>query len=186
MKKTAFCFFLTVWISTLLFLGTQPSFAQELPSIWPGTEWKISTPEEQRINSIKLDEMYADESFTGNMLLVRSGYLVSEKYNQEKGKKYAPHIFSCTKGIISALIGIALNKRNLTSIHQNVLDFFPEYKRPNRDEQKKQITLYHLLTMTSGLYWTDSLSTRIIYNSPDWNLYILDQPMEAAPGTHFN
>jgi CubicO group peptidase (beta-lactamase class C family) len=161
--------------------------AEEPLHTWPTTGWKTSSPEEHGINSSMLDELYANERFTGNLLLVRHGFLVSERYDQEQGKAFAPHIFSCTKGIISALIGIAFHHGHLTSIQQPVLDFFPEYEFANRDERKQQMTLYHLLTMTSGLRWNEGFSQyMLIYRQPDWSKYILDQPMAATPGTRFN
>ncbi len=37
------------------------------------------------------------------------------------------HIASVTKSVVSALIGIALDKGYIKSIDQKVLEFFPEY-----------------------------------------------------------
>jgi CubicO group peptidase (beta-lactamase class C family) len=186
MRDEKVYFLHVVWIIAILFCRTPILHAEKHLGLWPTSKWKISSPEKHGINSSMLDEMFTDKRFKGNLLLVRYGFLVAERYDQEKGKKYAPHIYSCTKGIISALIGIALYQRNLTSIHQNVLDFFPDFKRVKRDEQKQQITLYHLLTMTSGLWWTDVASVRIIYDEPDWSKYILEKPMVASPGVRFN
>lgn len=186
MRGERLCFLHVVWIITILFFRIPTLYADKHPGIWPTTKWMISPPEKHGINSRMLNEMFTDERFKGNLLLLRYGFLVAERYDQEKGKKYAPHIYSCTKGIISALIGIALFQGDLTSIHQNVLDFFPDLKSVKRDGQKKQITLFHLLTMTSGLWWTDAASVRAIYNEPDWSKYILEKPMVADPGVRFN
>ena len=148
MRDEKVYFLHVVWIIAILFCRTPILHAEKHLGLWPTSKWKISSPEKHGINSSMLDEMFTDKRFKGNLLLVRYGFLVAERYDQEKGKKYAPHIYSCTKGIISALIGIALYQRNLTSIHQNVLDFFPDFKRVKRDEQKQQITLYHLFTIS--------------------------------------
>jgi len=161
--------------------------AVEHPDIWPTTGWQASNSEDHGINSSIFNEIYANESFTGNLLLVRHGFLVSERYDQEQGKRFAPPIFSCTKGIISALIGIALHRGHLTSIQQSVLAFFPEYELSNYDKRKQKMTLYHLLTMTSGLRWNEGFSQyMLIYRQPDWCKYILDKPMADTPGTRFN
>lgn len=169
---------------SILWLIVPMLFAGEPVQIWPAAEWKTSTPEEQGLSSRRLHKMYTDKHFVGNLILVRNGFLVAEHYDQAQGKKYAPHIFSCTKGVISALIGIALEQKHLKNIQQPILDYFPEYPKAKNDKRRQQITLYHLLTMTSGIMWHEG-KVPYMNQSNDWIQYIFSKPMAATPGKIF-
>lgn len=94
-------------------------------------------------------------------------------------------IRSIAKSVMSILVGIALDEGLITSVNQPVLDFFPTRTITNRDGRKQDITIEHLLTMTSGLAQTDG-DTGLMAQSPDWVQYTLEGPMAAAPGAVFN
>jgi len=82
-------------------------------------------------------------------LVVRNGHLVLEEYysgDQEDLRR----LWSATKSVISALVGIALKEGYITSIDQKVVAFFPEYVTEENNPLLKEITLRHLLTMTAG------------------------------------
>jgi CubicO group peptidase (beta-lactamase class C family) len=85
------------------------------------------------------------------MLIVRHGSLVFEHYYQGQTVHNAHAIASCTKSILSALIGIALCKDSLDALDQTLPDFIADEDLFNLDEQKRAITLRHLLTMVSGM-----------------------------------
>jgi CubicO group peptidase (beta-lactamase class C family) len=93
-----------------------------------------------------------------------------------------------TKSDDSTLVGMELGDGLLDSIDRKVVDFFPGRTIANLDDAKKAITIRHLLDMTSGLTWQDSLgvSFNAMESSPDWQQFVLDHPMAAAPGTSFN
>ncbi len=72
-----------------------------------------------------------------------------------------------------------------------MLDFFPEIDASTLDERKRQMTIAHLLTMTSGLDWRelapyngDSMAQMMA--SPNWVEFVLEQPMAHAPGKVFS
>ncbi len=99
-------------------------------------------------------------------------------------------IHSCTKSIVSALIGIAIDKGFIESTDQFILNFFSDKTVANLDSDKESITLEDLLTMSSGLECRDSY----LYNwkglnemraSNDWVQHILDLPMANPPGSRF-
>jgi CubicO group peptidase (beta-lactamase class C family) len=169
------------------------SFAQsqeyvEDRNYYPEKEWRISTPEQQGMDSQALLDMYKIFGNQGKIIIVRNSYLVTD-YNQSYLQKDIHHIHSCTKSIISALIGNAIKDGYIKNINQNVLSFFPEYKNiKNLDERKKKLTLYHLLTMSSGMQWCDNpnINSNEMSNSPDWAQYVLDQPMIEEPGQVWN
>lgn len=121
------------------------------------------------------------------VLVVRNGYILAEKYYPPYEQDVEHEIFSVTKSIISALVGIAIEEGYIESVDQKVSTFFPDRITVNPDPRKDQITLEHLLTMTSGFDWdeSDALFAQMVRNL-DWVQFVLDRPMMEEPGTRFN
>jgi len=57
------------------------------------------------------------------------------------------HIMSATKSIIALLVGIALDKGQIGSVDDKVLDYFPDYKVKRGEKTIYDVTIKHLLTM---------------------------------------
>ena len=60
--------------------------------------------------------------------------------------------FSMAKSVVAMLIGVAIQEGYIESIDQKITDFIPEYDRPG-DHFNTEVTLKHLLTMSSGMDW---------------------------------
>jgi CubicO group peptidase (beta-lactamase class C family) len=98
---------------------------------------------------------------------------------------------SVSKTVTSVTIGMAMLRKEFpANLDAPILNYFSEYKIANLDDRKRRITLRHLLTMTAGLSWNEDVA----YNDPansadvmeaqhDWVQYVIDQPMDAEPGT---
>lgn len=156
-----------------------------LLSDWPTNGWKTSTLEQQGMDGKMLAKMFErinqEKLRLHSVLIIRHGYLVSETYF-ENFQANTPHeVFSCTKSVISALVGIAIEQGYIDSVQHPVLDYFPERTIAHNDPSKQAITLEHLLTMTSGLD-----SDRDMAYSQDWVQFMLDQPIVTEPGTQFS
>ena len=166
---------------------------------WPTEGWRISTPAAQNMTETRLDEMSAyieTEGFAiDSILIVRNGYIVFEQYlNPEHNQNSLHPIFSCTKSVLSALTGIAIDKGYVESVDQKILDFFPNQTFANPDPRKENISIKHLLTMTSGFDWheldvpygdPDNSFTQLV-TSTNWVQYVLSRPMVADPGEIWN
>jgi CubicO group peptidase (beta-lactamase class C family) len=116
------------------------------------------------------------------LLVVRKGYLVLERYFGGVRQEEKHLVASVTKSFISALIGIAIEQGYLQGVHQRVLDLFPEYAPVSPDPLKQQITIKHLLTMTSGFQWRTGTRAHELYldrlrRSKDWVAFILGLPV---------
>jgi len=158
----------------------------------PSWDWLTSTPEEQGMDSTKLDEMmeYIDELDLpiDSVIVVRHGYIVLEEYaNPKYGPDTLHLLYSVTKSVTSALIGIAIEEGFIESVDQKVVDFFPERSIKNLDSQKQNMTLEHLLTMTTGFEWNASdptmpYTTVQMESSSDPVQFVLDRPMATDPG----
>lgn len=166
---------------------------------WPTDGWQVSTPAAQNMSKSRLDDMSAhikDQGFAiDSILIVRNGYIVFEQYlNPVYDQDSLHRIFSCTKSILSALIGIAIDNGYIDSVDQKIFDFFPNQTIANLDSRKENLTIKHLLTMTSGLDWheldvsyreSDNSFNQLV-TSPNWVQYVLDRPMVADPGVIWN
>ncbi len=123
-----------------------------------------------------------------SLLVTRHGRIVLEAAYAPYRVEMKHRVYSVTKSVISTLIGMALDDGKLDTVDRKILDFFPGRTVANLDDAKKAITIRQLLDMRSGLAWQDSLgvSFNAMERSPDWQQFVLDHPMETAPGTSFN
>lgn len=168
-----------------------------LPEYWPTDDWLTSTPDAHGMNVTRLEEMEAYiDLCTWNedlysLLIVHNGYLVYENYfGYSARENELNHIRSCTTSVTSILVGIAITQGYIGSVHDYVLDYFPDRAFTNMDAWKEAITIEHLLTMTSGLLWEEARipvdnpqsDYYIMTHSSNWVQWILDRPMEHAPG----
>ena len=78
-------------------------------------------------------------------------YKKGEKVYSECWNDYKPndctHIMSATKSIVALLIGIAIDKGQIKSVDDKVLDYFPDYKVKRGEKTIYDVTVKHLLTM---------------------------------------
>jgi CubicO group peptidase (beta-lactamase class C family) len=99
---------------------------------------------------------------------------------------------SVTKTITSVIIGVATTRKEFPELSTRVLSFFDTTQVKNIDDRKRRMTIQHLLTMTAGFKWNESLP----YNDPandgtqmeasfDWVQFVIDKPMAFEPGEHF-
>ena len=138
-------------------------------------------PLAQMVEAIKKQDLKVD-----SVLVIRHGYIVAENYFS-KGQGDPHVLFSCTKSFVSALVGIAMAKGYIKGVDQPVGNFFPGRTFAQSDPRKQAMTLENLLTMTSGLDWTEGDPVYIqMVRSADWVQFVLDKPVVEEPGRHFN
>jgi CubicO group peptidase (beta-lactamase class C family) len=125
-----------------------------------------------------------------SVLVVRNGYMVVDAtvFPFEPGSRHI--IYSCTKSVVSALVGIAIDEGYIKGVDQRILEFFPERTVANLDANKEAMTLEDVLTMSTGLECRDSYLYRWqglyqMQQSDDWIQFMLDLPMAEEPGTKF-
>lgn len=109
------------------------------------------------------------------LIIVQHGVVHHERYYRRKSPASKYNVASVTKSIISALVGIAIDKGFIKNIDAKVLYFFPEYTCTVVDRCKQEISLRHLLTMTAPYpfkNWREPLDK--MRRQPDWVLYALD------------
>jgi CubicO group peptidase (beta-lactamase class C family) len=171
-------------------------------SYWPTTAWRSCAPDEVGMDPKKLKELNEEMRLLLEMnievhtiLIVKDGYIVAEQYySDDYGPDDLHRIYSCTKSLTSALLGIASGEGLLGGLDQKMVSFFPEYEIQNMSEDKNAINIEHLLTMSAGLEWYE---LEYPYGDErntfrDWSdsgggvKYVLDQPMVASPGEEYS
>ncbi|MHA4278411.1 MULTISPECIES: serine hydrolase domain-containing protein [Bacillus cereus group] len=123
-------------------------------------------------NAEKLNLIIKEEYENRNgMLVVQKGDYIFENYYNGHGPNDAFHIASVTKTVISALIGICIDKGYIKSVDQKVIEFFSEY-----NVNSSEITVRHLLTMTAPhpfVDWQEPLEEQCMQR--DWVQYTLNR-----------
>ncbi|MHA2249454.1 MAG: serine hydrolase, partial [Candidatus Kariarchaeaceae archaeon] len=170
--------------------------------------FSLSTPEKQGMDANQISAIFdfiSDGEYQiDSIIVIRNGFLVIEEHlspeakitHQLEGFSTEHQIASCTKSIISALIGIAINHGYLESTSSRMVEFFPDRTIKNNDDLKKMITIEDLLTMRAGISWWQPYTSSKDFNDPntdfnrmkgskDYTQYVLDQPMSYVPGNEW-
>jgi CubicO group peptidase (beta-lactamase class C family) len=160
---------------------------------WPIRGWRTATPESQGLDSgvlaDLLDHARSRRLPIHSLLLIRHGQIVLDAtfYPYESG---TPHdVASVTKSVTSVLVGIALDKGYLKSVHQPVLPLLPAAAPAIVDPRKERLTIEHLLTMTSGLdcgFAPGEQELAAMRSTMDWAAFALALPMRAEPGAQYS
>lgn len=156
--------------------------------VWPTPNWEVSTPEEQGMDSARLEGVaeYCEEHGCRAVVIARHGRLVWERYWGSWNKDSTDIGYSMVKSFTSALVGIAIAEGHIESIDQSAADFIEEW----RGTDKEKITLRHLLSLTSGLEWHEAYSgvsdVSKMSSARDQVAYVVERPLAHEPGTRFH
>jgi CubicO group peptidase (beta-lactamase class C family) len=112
-----------------------------------------------------------------SLIVSQRGTVVFERYFNGRRATSPANVKSASKSIISALVGIAL-ERKLLSLNQPISAYFPDL--PN---EKRSITIEDLLTMRSGLESTSNRNYGAWVQSSNWVRHALAKPLVERPGT---
>lgn len=124
------------------------------------------------------------------VLLYQSGSILADLYYNGFDEKSRNVIKSVAKSILSVGTGIALDKGLLKSLDEPICQWIPQFNE-GRDPSHRSITVGHLLTMTSGIFWNGGVHYHCpmmtqMRRSGDWILHIADCAVMDLPGTKYN
>lgn len=145
----------------------------------------FSNPSAEGMDSLKLAqaiEAASESSEIYSMIIMRNGGIVSENYFNGMSSQDSFSVRSVTKSVVGALVGIAVKQGKIKSESKKLIDYFPEHFDTVSDPLKREITIKHLLTMTSGFQWNE-IADRL-YGDYMESAIIL--PMSDKPGEVFN
>lgn len=160
--------------------GCSVSFeAGPFTKVWPGLSWETATPESQgmcpdNINEA-MDYAFQDGNFTGAVIVIRNGYIVAERYADDRMATDLVTSWSVAKSFTSALIGKALDEGLISSLDQQVSEFIPAWK----DTDKEVITLRQLMTVKTALELLDGGD---FYGEEDQLQVSIDRNLIGQPG----
>ena len=118
-----------------------------------------------------------------SLLISHGDELVFEEYYNGRDPRRPANMKSASKSVISALVGIAIDRGIIESVDVKVADYFPELLAAEDEPGKQQITIENLLTMQSGLETTSNRNYGKWVLSDNWVEFALNQPLVATPGT---
>lgn len=125
-----------------------------------------------------------------SLLVSRRGTLVVERYYNGTRAARPVNVKSVSKSIISALVGIAIERKLLPGVKQPIARYFPELLVKAGSDPlpppRSQITIEDLLTMRSGLDSTSNRNYGAWVRSPNWVRYALTRPLLSTPGTEMD
>lgn len=122
-----------------------------------------------------------------SLIVIRNNEIIHEKYWKDHNSSSLMNSFSMAKGILSLLVGCAIDDGYLQSEHQLLSSIFPSYKN---NKYGKHITLYHLMTMQAGLDWKEEYHHPFSENSKQYFVEDLAQQAfetecKEMPGQHY-
>ncbi|NIK25306.1 serine hydrolase domain-containing protein [Paenibacillus lupini] len=131
------------------------------------------------LDEAKLDQMkkWLVEWKMTTAIILREDAVAWEWYS--RGEDTVGPLLSCTKSLLSALVGIAIAEGHIQSVEQPIADYFEGLPDDG-------IQIKHLLTMTSGWDWPDfDKPYKAMKKSADPIRFVLDRPLISEPGTAY-
>jgi CubicO group peptidase (beta-lactamase class C family) len=139
------------------------------------------------------------------VIVARHGKLVLERYyaghDERRGEPLGVVTFgpavkhdlrSISKSVVGLLYGIAVAEGRVPAVDQPIVDQFPAYADLAADPQRRRLTIAHVLSMTLGTEWDETLPYTSQRNSeiamemaPDMLRFVLDRPIVAEPGSRW-
>jgi CubicO group peptidase (beta-lactamase class C family) len=175
----------------------QTEYAYQLPDRIED-DWEISSLDKEGLASDKIVRLIED-ILTGkfpnvhSVLLVKDGKLILEEYFYGYDRDDLHDLASATKSISSILVGILLDEDMLKNVDQYVYQLFSGYRKTEWIDKKYEITVRHLLSMTSGIEWDENRDINdprhdyfAMRRGGDWIRYVFNKKLVAPPGQKFN
>ena len=196
---------LGVWLGLVLVWGCVGPDGQTGPAE-RSDEWVVGDAADAGFSAAALEQLAVDIEAgefknTHALLIEHDGSLVFERYfsgpYERWGNPIASRVMgpdslhdlrSISKGVTSALLGIALNDGFESAVDRPVAEYLPELAL---EPSHYRITLHHVLTMTAGLEWNEMTVTGDMNDEfrlnqvSDPARYVMSKPIVHEPGSTF-
>ncbi len=139
----------------------------------------------QGVDLERLDDVFARAAEIPGMrslLVAQRGDVVREAYFGTGAAHFLNDVRSITKSFMSALVGIAIGKGLIRSVHDPISDYLAPVV--DLDERLGAITIDNLLTMRAGHAWDvfAGADFRAYAASRDQLVHVLRKPLVEPPG----
>lgn len=176
---------LAKWVVCLFFFALGASkdiFAKPSSTEYPENTWSTVSAVTIGLNQARVkhlfDLSFQDQSTQGAALFVK-GKLVYEQYADGFNKDSLATSWSMAKSFYAALIGISIDRGEISSLDDKVSQYLHGFKDDRRD-----ITLRQLLNMTSGLEMPADEHEKMFFMK-DHLAYAKNVGHEKEPGKRF-
>lgn len=147
-------------------------------------QWRTSSAQEQALDAAAFQGIAQgigdDFPDVQSVVVALHGRLVFQYYRDGNAESLR-HVQSVAKSALSMLVGIAMQRGEIKSLDQPVVELLPELLALNADARSRDVTLRHLLTMTAGFQVNDPMGTAPPLQVRDgWA-----RPISSNPGTVF-
>jgi CubicO group peptidase (beta-lactamase class C family) len=166
---------------------------EEGDDAWPVADAHAEGVDTSKIQALMRRVLAGDFPNLHSVVVVKDGRILLDEYFHGFHRDKPHRMASTSKIIPEALIGISIARGLIDSLHVPVARLFPEYGDLLGTGEKSAITLYHLVTMTTGLRWNEHAVTyfdtlndlSILNRSPDPIRSLFDRPLAYRPGERF-
>ena len=172
----------TEGVSKVNFTPQKVPFPENIPYEQP---FPRATPESQGISSEKLIHLLSNLSESPDtdmhhFLVLRHGHIICDC----SFAPYRSNIWHITHSMCKSITGMAIGmliEKGKLSLDENIYHIFSGKVNPLTKVFRPEITVRHLLTMTSGVSFNESG----IVSGNDWLESYLNAPVNEKPGTTF-
>ena len=147
---------------------------------------KDTSKDRSNEQTVSFDKELPVENYIYSTIISKKGEIVFEQYYNGKIKDSLCDVQSLTKGLVSILIGIAIDKEYIKNENVPIKVYFRDEYAGLTDKNKENISIKHLLNQTSGLSWKGYLEHENWLNSEDPISYVLQKELENNPGEKYN
>lgn len=165
-----------------------------------GNEWETTSPASLGWCQTEIEDLYnfLDETNSKAFIVLKDGKIVLEKYFDSFTRDSVWYWASAGKTLTAAAVGMA-NQEGLLSLHDRASQYLGEGWTSLEKSQEEKITIWHQLTMTSGLkdkvdnphctdkeclqYQADAGNRWAYHNAP---YTLLDKVISSASGITLN
>jgi Beta-lactamase len=145
-----------------------------------------STPEAQGLSSRVIldfiDEIEREYIELQGLIIMRHGYIITDGYWAPFAVNKPHRMFSSRKAVIATAILFAIQE-GLLSLEDRMVDLFPEEIPSSLSENLKQLTIYHMLTMTTG--HAEDPFIKMFEEGADAPALFFQNEFVYKPGLHF-
>ncbi|MEO1022589.1 MAG: serine hydrolase [Bacteroidota bacterium] len=171
-------------------LGEVGEEEKSIQTIQPNSGWVESTADFNEEPIRTLNERIAQKRFKDitSIVVIKNGELLIEEYFNGADRRTLHDTRSVGKSFASTLAGIALKEGHLKSLDQTLNEFYGLKEYANYSQEKGEVTLRSLLTMSSGFLGNDDDyespgNEENMYPTDDWVRFTLDLPMDKTKDT---
>jgi len=143
--------------------------------IYPAGAWAVAEDGAGMAAGLEALRLHLEASGTRAAVVVRGGRIAAEWYWEDAATQLPR--YSTTKSVASTAVGLLVDD-GVLSLEESA----SKYVREWREDARREVTVRHLLTMTSGIRNADEG----LREAEDRIAYGIGQPLAAPPGTVFD